>query len=44
VQAELRSEDCQTEVDGFEEQIRQNSDLDGSAVDEALAAIDDLDG
>ena len=44
VQAELRSEGCQTEVDGFEEQIRQNSDLDASAVDEALAAIDHLDG
>ena len=44
VQAELRSEDCQTEVEGFEEQIRQHSDLEASALDEALAEIGDLDG
>lgn len=44
VQAELRSEDCLTEVDGFEEQIRKNSDLETSVVDAALVAIGDLDG
>ena len=44
VAAELRSEDCQTEVEGFEEQIRRNSDLEASALDEALATIGDLDG
>ena len=44
VQAELRSEECLTELDGFEEQIRQNSELEASAVDEALATIGDLGG
>ena len=44
VQAELRSEDCRTELDGFEEQIRQNSELEASAVDEVLSAIGDLKG
>lgn len=39
VHAELESEDCMTEVDGFETQLRQNSTLESSAVDAALAAI-----
>ena len=43
VQAELQSGDCLTEVDGFEEQIRKNSELEASAVDEALGVIGDLD-
>ena len=42
VPAELRSEDCLTELDGFEEQIRRNSELEAVGVDEALAAIGDL--
>ena len=41
VQAELGSEDCLTEIDGFEALVRQNSELEASAVDEALAAISD---
>ena len=32
-----------TEADGFETQLRQNSTLEPSAIDEALAAIGDLD-
>ncbi|MBL4791449.1 MAG: hypothetical protein JKY97_00510, partial [Citromicrobium sp.] len=32
------------EVEGFEEQIRQHSGLEASALDEALAEIGDLDG
>ena len=43
VHAELESEDCMTEADGFETQLRQNSTLEPSAIDEALAAIGDLD-
>lgn len=43
VTAELRAEDCMTEIDGFEESVRANSSLDASEVDEALAAIGDLD-
>jgi hypothetical protein len=42
VHAELESEDCMTEVDGFGTQLRQNSTLDSSVVDETLAAIGDL--
>jgi hypothetical protein len=42
VAAELQAEDCTTEVDGFEESLRQNSELEPSAVDEALAAIGEL--
>ena len=38
VSAELRSADCLTEIDSFEDQIRQNSGLEASVVDEALAA------
>ena len=44
VSAELRSEDCLTEPDGFKEHVRQNSGLEASVVDEALAAIGDLEG
>ena len=44
VQAEIRSDDCLTEIAGFEAQIRQNSRLEASAVDEALAVIGDLEG
>ena len=44
VHAELGAADCLTEVDGFEEQIRQNSELEASAVDEALGSIGDLEG
>ena len=39
VHAELESEDCMTEVEGFEAQLRQNSTLESSVVDEAVAAI-----
>ena len=42
--AELRSEDCLTELDGFETQVLQNSELEASAIDEALAAVGDLEG
>ncbi len=42
--AELESEDCMTEVDGFEAQLRQNSTLESSVVDEAMAAIGVLEG
>ena len=44
VHAELESEDCMTEVDGFEAQLRQNSTLESSVVDEAVAAIGVLEG
>ena len=44
VHAELESEDCMTEVDGFEAQLRQNSTLESSVVDEAMAAIGVLEG
>ena len=44
VHAELESEDCMTEVDGFEAQLRQNSTLESSFVDEAVAAIGVLEG
>jgi ribosomal protein L37AE/L43A len=44
VSEELGSEDCLTEPDGFEEKLRQNSEIESSAVDEALAAIGDLEG
>ena len=43
VHAELESEDCMTEADGFGAQLRQNSTLEPSVVDEALAAVGDLD-
>ncbi|MDA1092331.1 MAG: hypothetical protein O3A25_03520 [Acidobacteria bacterium] len=43
VHAELESEGCMTEADGFETRLRQNSTLEPSAIDEALAAIGDLD-
>ena len=44
VHAELESEDCMTEVEGFEAQLRQNSTLESSVVDEAVAAIGVLEG
>jgi len=44
VHAELESEDCMTEVDDFEAQLRQNSTLESSVVDEAVAAIGVLEG
>ena len=44
VHAELESEDCMTEVDGFKAQLRQNSTLESSFVDEAVAAIGVLEG
>ena len=44
VHAELESEDRMTEVDGFEAQLRQNSTLESSVVDEAVAAIGVLEG
>lgn len=44
VHAELESEDCMTEVDGFEAQLRQNSTLESLVVDEAMAAIGVLEG
>ena len=42
VPAALRADDCLTEIDGFEEHLRQNSGLEASVIDEALAAIGDL--
>jgi len=42
VGAELRAEDCMTEVDGFEDALRMNSALDSAELDQALAAIGDL--
>ena len=42
--AQLRSEDCLTELEGFETQVRQNSELEASAIDETLAAVSDLEG
>lgn len=43
VPAELMAEDCTTEVDGFEEALRQNSpDLGPAEVEECLAAIGEL--
>jgi len=44
VQAALQSEDCLTEIDDFEAQLRQNSDLEPSIIDEALAAVGDPEG
>ncbi len=44
VRAELQSKDCMTPTDGFEEQVRQNSRLEASVVNEALAAVGDLEG
>jgi hypothetical protein len=43
-QAELNAEDCLTEVEDFAAQVRQNSELAASVVDEALAAVGDLQG
>lgn len=43
VAAELEADDCATEVEGFAAAVRQRSDIDPAAVDEALAAIGDLD-
>ena len=42
VRAELGSEDCLTEVGGFDQQLHQNSELEASVVDDALAEIGDL--
>ena len=44
VQAELGAEDCVTERDGFEAQLRLNSELEASAIDDALMEIGDLEG
>jgi hypothetical protein len=44
VRAELDSEDCMTATDSFEEELRQNSKLEAAVVDEALAAVGDLEG
>ena len=43
-QAELDAEDCLTEVEDFAAQVRQNSEVAASVVDEALAAVGDLQG
>lgn len=42
VAAELDEEDCVTEADGFAAAVRQRSDIDPAAVDEALTAVGDL--
>jgi hypothetical protein len=42
VHAELESEDCMTEVEGFETELRQNSTVESSVVDEAFVAIGKL--
>jgi hypothetical protein len=42
VRAELDAKDCLTEIDGFAEQLRKNSELETSVVDDALAAVGDL--
>ena len=44
VRAELHAEDCMTELEGFEIALRQNSEVDAAVIDEALAAIGDLEG
>jgi hypothetical protein len=45
VSAEIRAEDCATELDGFEEAVRANSrGVDEEGLADALAAIGPLDG
>ena len=44
VQAELDAEDCATERDDFEAQLRQNSELEASTIDGVLQEIGDLGG
>jgi len=44
VAAELRAEDCMTELEGFDVALRTNSELEPEVVEEALAAIGELDG